>query len=251
MVGAGRCRRILRLRNAGHRVRLDEGDERVGDLLVVVAQCDQLVDQAGVQMPAAGKLGSQVLSGQCRRPAATPRRMPRTPARHAVLLRTARASLSLPFLRRPLSPLAVELVAPAPLVVGERFRGPHAVRPVRLPERGGVGARAARHGSVRTCRAPRVVSGPRGRRMEEIPGRRARAPPGTRRSRGGNRGLGEGPLRDGRGQDGRPPPTSVRPRQVASATLRRRSRACREAAPPTLAGCPARAQSPPGRPGPR
>ena len=114
--------------------------------------------------------------------------MPRIPARHALLLRTVRASVSLPFLRRPLSPLAVHLVAPAPFVVGERLRGLHAVRPVRLPERGIFGARTAGHGSVRTRRAPRVVAGRRGRRMEEIPGWSARAPPGTRRSRGGGIG---------------------------------------------------------------
>src|ERR1039458_2332254 len=100
---------------------------------MVVAEGDQPVDQAGVQMPAAGQLGSQAPSGQCRRPAVTPRRMPHTSARNALLLRTVRASLPLPFLGGPLRTLAVELVAPAPLVVGERLRGLHAVRPVRLP----------------------------------------------------------------------------------------------------------------------
>jgi len=53
--------------------------------------------------------------------AVTPRRTPRTPARHALLLRTGRASLSLPLARHPLRTFAVELVAPAPLVVGERL----------------------------------------------------------------------------------------------------------------------------------
>jgi hypothetical protein len=140
--------------------------------------------------------------------------MPRIPARHALLLRTVRASVSLPFLRRPLSPLAVHLVAPAPFVVGERLRGAHAVRPVGLPQRGVVGPRAAGHGSVRTCRAPRVVAGPRGRRMEEIPGRRARAPPGTRRSRRGGIG-GWAPM--GWIRAGRPP--SSHQRAAASGCL--------------------------------
>ena len=48
----------------------------------------------------------------------------------------------------------------------------------------------------RSARAalPQVVAGPRGRRVEEIPGRRGRARPGTRRSRrGGIGGWGRGP----------------------------------------------------------
>ena len=54
---------ILRRRGVGHRVRLDQRDERAGDLLVVVTQRDQFVDQAEVQMPAAGNLLGEVVAG--------------------------------------------------------------------------------------------------------------------------------------------------------------------------------------------